>query len=186
MLKLTDAIQAIRQRAGETQVRFADELGIAQNTLSQYETGKVVPSFAVLTELFRRAGTDEEKQTVLEALKQRSGSATELTEADVTEMGRIWHEYVRAGSPRLVVPRRQRALLTWFARIGSKVLKGELPLDDNIIEILQLWAERGRDRKGAPHFREIASYLRVQLAVDKQEVSLATGTRSRRRPENKG
>jgi DNA-binding transcriptional regulator YiaG len=59
---LPEMIRAIRRRLGDNQTQFAARIGTKQNTVSQYESGKLEPGKAVLLNLQRLAVTDEEKQ----------------------------------------------------------------------------------------------------------------------------
>lgn len=47
-----------RQRLGLSQTAFADLLGVAQPTLSAYESGRRQPTLPTLLRLLRRAGFD--------------------------------------------------------------------------------------------------------------------------------
>lgn len=61
-LDLPETIRKMRKRRGENQAEFAALLGIKQNTVSAYESGKTEPSRAVFFNLQRLAETDEEKR----------------------------------------------------------------------------------------------------------------------------
>lgn len=51
-------LRLARQRAGLSQRAFADLIGIAQPTLSAYESGKRQPTLPTLLSMLRRAGMD--------------------------------------------------------------------------------------------------------------------------------
>ena len=51
-------IKASRQRSGLSQRAFADLIGIAQPTLSAYESGRRQPTLPTLLSLLNRAGHD--------------------------------------------------------------------------------------------------------------------------------
>lgn len=61
---LAEIIRAIRKRRRENQAEFGARIGADQSTVSQYETGRIEPSPAVLLHLQRLAETDEEKRTI--------------------------------------------------------------------------------------------------------------------------
>jgi transcriptional regulator with XRE-family HTH domain len=69
-------IYRIRGRIGDTQAHFAARIGVAQNTVSQYESDIAEPGARVLLALFVMAN-DSEKEAMglispgLEALKKR-------------------------------------------------------------------------------------------------------------------
>ncbi len=51
-------LRLARTRAGLTQRAFADLIGVAQPTLSAYESGKRQPTLPTLLSMLRRAGMD--------------------------------------------------------------------------------------------------------------------------------
>src|ERR1035438_9186591 len=54
------AVRTVRSRLGLTQAEFAAKIGCNQNTVSRYEGGKQVPSFASLTAVWNLADTTEQ------------------------------------------------------------------------------------------------------------------------------
>lgn len=62
-IDLPRIIKGIRVRLGLNQAAFAKMIGTAQNTVSQYEKGRLEPGKAVLLNLQRLAETEEEKKT---------------------------------------------------------------------------------------------------------------------------
>src|ERR1035441_2018850 len=70
MSQLSDAICKIRKALG-TQAEAAEKLQVKQNTLSQYETGRVTPSFPVLMRLYIHAPHGPDRQFIHEYLTAR-------------------------------------------------------------------------------------------------------------------
>lgn len=55
------AVKKLRQSLGLTQKELAARIGVQQNTVSQYESGKIIPSPAVVLHLWQMSqGSDEE------------------------------------------------------------------------------------------------------------------------------
>lgn len=74
------AVRAIRARLGETQGRFALRLGCKQNTVSQYESGKLEPSRSMLLLLANLATTAEEREPIISSLAPEWTEVAELAE----------------------------------------------------------------------------------------------------------
>ena len=56
------AVKRLRRSIGLTQKDLAARIGVQQNTVSQYESGKIIPSPAVMLHLWQMSqGTDEEE-----------------------------------------------------------------------------------------------------------------------------
>lgn len=53
MLTIADRIKAVRKAVGLTQQKFADRLGLKQNTIATYEMGRNTPIDAVFTSICR-------------------------------------------------------------------------------------------------------------------------------------
>ena len=55
-----ERIKALRKALGLTQQKFADGMGVKQNTIAQYESGRNEPLDAVITLICRTYGVSEE------------------------------------------------------------------------------------------------------------------------------
>lgn len=53
-------IKEIRESAGLTQVEFGKKIGLARNTIANYETGNRIPSNIVINSICREFGINEE------------------------------------------------------------------------------------------------------------------------------
>lgn len=53
-------IKEIRESAGLTQVEFGKKIGLARNTIANYETGNRIPSNIVINSICREFGISEE------------------------------------------------------------------------------------------------------------------------------
>ena len=162
MIGIPAVVRQIRKRLGETQAEFAWVLGVAQNTVSQYETGQIAPSLKALSVLYEYAEGDEEKAALVEA------TSKELLPRSVDQSpSQIIERLKKLAAPPLSTA--QRATLKYPPQLASfllltvKVVDGELVLDKNILEILHLWADHAGNRKASRHFRDAAAFLRVQL-----------------------
>lgn len=58
MNTIGDRIKEIRKRKSYTQQRFADELGLKQNTIATYEMNKTIPSERSLSDICKKFGVD--------------------------------------------------------------------------------------------------------------------------------
>jgi transcriptional regulator with XRE-family HTH domain len=59
--KFALAIRAVRSRLRDTQAEFAERLGSSQNTISQYENGKINPSAEILAKVWHLADATERR-----------------------------------------------------------------------------------------------------------------------------
>ena len=57
---MDERIKQLRKALGLTQQKFADGMGVKQNTIAQYESGRNVPLDAVITLICRTYGVSEE------------------------------------------------------------------------------------------------------------------------------
>lgn len=59
MINMKDRIKALRKTLGLTQQKFADRLGVKQNTIAQYESGRNQPVDSVLSLIIRTFNVNE-------------------------------------------------------------------------------------------------------------------------------
>jgi bacteriophage CI repressor helix-turn-helix domain len=57
---MKDRLKKLRKALNLTQQKFADKLGVKQNTIAQYEMGRNDPSDAVIISICREFGASEE------------------------------------------------------------------------------------------------------------------------------
>ena len=57
---MTERIKELRKALGLTQQKFADRIGVKQNTVAQYEIGRNPPTDTVVTLICREFGVKEE------------------------------------------------------------------------------------------------------------------------------
>ncbi|WP_315270305.1 helix-turn-helix transcriptional regulator [Oribacterium sinus] len=57
---MKDRLKKLRKTLNLTQQKFADKLGVKQNTIAQYEMGRNDPSDAVIISICREFGVSEE------------------------------------------------------------------------------------------------------------------------------
>lgn len=57
---MKERIKAIRKDIGFTQQKFAERLGVKQNTIAQYEMGRTSPSGAIIFSICREFNISEE------------------------------------------------------------------------------------------------------------------------------
>jgi transcriptional regulator with XRE-family HTH domain len=84
-----------RARLGLSQSEFAARIGVAQPTLSAYESGRRQPTLPMLLRLLRRAGFELRTELTME--EQRPGWEDLIDDAD-----RAWLQ--RLGAPGLPAP----------------------------------------------------------------------------------
>lgn len=57
---MKDRIKKIRKELDLTQQKFADKIGMKQNTIAQYEMGRTIPSDAIIFSICREFNVSEE------------------------------------------------------------------------------------------------------------------------------
>lgn len=57
---MKDRIKKIRKELDLTQQKFADRIGMKQNTIAQYEMGRTIPSDAIIFSICREFNVSEE------------------------------------------------------------------------------------------------------------------------------
>lgn len=57
---MKERIKKIRKELDLTQQKFADKIGMKQNTIAQYEMGRTIPSDAIIFSICREFGINEE------------------------------------------------------------------------------------------------------------------------------
>jgi transcriptional regulator with XRE-family HTH domain len=144
-----------------------DALGVKQNTISQYETGRAVPSIGVLVKLHALAPDGPEKQFLrdytIQQLKLGPRSHPELAEG-VFESLTSREELLKKITP----PKGRRdPQLQRFADLCALLLEPDCFIDKSVNDILEMWLYSGAptdpDPETIPLFRDAAAYLRVQL-----------------------
>jgi transcriptional regulator with XRE-family HTH domain len=161
-VEIPAVVRQIRKRLGETQTEFAWVLGVAQNTVSQYETGQIAPGLKALSALYEYAEGNNEKAVLVEATRREL-----LPRPGEQDPALIVERLKKLARPSLNTA--QRAALRYppqlagFLVLTTKILDGEIVLDESIMEILHLWADHAGNRKVSRHFRDAAAFLRVQL-----------------------
>lgn len=86
-------IRALRQFLGFTQTEMAEELGIRQQTVSEWETGAYAPrgaSLRLLDLLSRREGSGSEAKTASPPAKPRPKRAAKPKETEEETKGEDW------------------------------------------------------------------------------------------------
>ncbi|HXM45015.1 MAG TPA: helix-turn-helix domain-containing protein [Bryobacteraceae bacterium] len=71
---LSAAVLSIRKRMDINQAQLGRILSIAQNTVSRWERGQIVPATWQLINLYQRARTEEEIRPILQILEARGVS----------------------------------------------------------------------------------------------------------------
>ncbi len=78
---MTDVLREARERAGLTQTELAERSGVAQSTISAYESGKRDPGWRLLSKLVQAAGYE----VVLQS-RRPTPEETNRTLMDVLEL----------------------------------------------------------------------------------------------------
>lgn len=60
MITIGERIKEVRKRKGYTQQKFAEELGLKQNTIATYEMNKTAPSERTLSDICSKFGVDSD------------------------------------------------------------------------------------------------------------------------------
>lgn len=71
-MKINDTIKEIRKKTGMTQVAFAESIGCKQNTLSDYENGKALPSFEIINSIIKLAHSKKIKVKLEELFSEEN------------------------------------------------------------------------------------------------------------------
>jgi len=162
MTDLSQTIRVIRQRLGKTMVEFGGMIGCRQSTVSRYESGKLLPGRSVLL-LILQLAQGAERKPILDALGVGPATASGWPDRDVVSALKTFEEYLalpaqgRAGAPS--------TSLAAFAKAAKRVVGERSEVDPSVVSILELWSQYGADPKAVQHFRNIASYLDVELSV---------------------
>ncbi len=162
MLELGGVIRSIRKRKRLTQVQLADLLATRQNTVSQYEAGKITPSRDVLLLLLRLAEGDE-RQAILDALGVPQEFHTGWSDAGLRRALDTFEAYVASSPAERKLKRRKSELLAEFARASSAILARYETIEPALVDILELWLRHGRDRRKRQYFEYVALYLKAQM-----------------------
>ncbi|MDR3702003.1 MAG: helix-turn-helix domain-containing protein [Candidatus Sulfopaludibacter sp.] len=97
--QLSDAIRAIRNRMGLSQMEFAILNHLHMNLISKYEQGRVVPNAGRLINLLRLAQNPTERQPFIAALNAHGILASDLSLALAGSMDSISRQQMASVSP---------------------------------------------------------------------------------------
>jgi len=162
-LTLGERIARIRKRLRKSQSEFADIIGSQQNSISRYETDRVVPGVDVLWRLHGLAEHDE-KETFAAEIRLRIGTAILGQEATVEgsmeELRPILGSLITAEQLKGLNP-TNRPDIQGLLAVLVDLLELDKPLDNSVLEILRLWQKYGPKR--VHKFREAAAFLRGAL-----------------------
>lgn len=117
------AVRKLRQGLGLTQKEFAARVGVQQNTVSQYESGKIVPSPAVMLHLWQMSKGSEEEE-LFQAIRDDPKYAFEGQDDDpvgltADDLGDVEHDVWPA------LYGEHRAFINAGISHGLKVIAGE-------------------------------------------------------------
>jgi transcriptional regulator with XRE-family HTH domain len=160
-LRLALTFRGIRKRLGKTQVEFAQLIGCRQNTLSQYEAGKIAPSRSVLLLLLRLAQGNE-RRPILDALGVDDDLQDGWTAGELESILEEFQEYLNAGGKgvRIPEPAKYRGELV---RAVMELLRSQNPVDPSIVEVIRKWTRFGGIPQAREYFEHAAIYLEVEL-----------------------
>ena len=65
---LGTALRSLRRERGFTQVDLAEELGVTQTSVSEYERGRVVPPVATLRRILEVLEADEDERGLVSSI----------------------------------------------------------------------------------------------------------------------
>jgi transcriptional regulator with XRE-family HTH domain len=139
-------------------VQFAAELGLRQNTISQYESGKVVPSAIVLLNLFRLATTPSQRSAIRELL---GDGAAILDKEDRLEsaVSKLKTELDSAASAlRLSGPAYQR-----FTELAVLTIEDPDGIPLWACELLQMWLDVKGDVKLRQLFDDVVHLASMKI-----------------------
>ncbi len=153
-----ELIHEIRKARGETMVKFAAQLGLRQNTISQYESGKIVPSSSVLLGVFRLATTARHKASVRSLLGDAASvlDKEDAFEAAAADLRAKIDDAASAlsGSDHA----RQR-----FATLATAVVSDPRGIPLWLCELMQLWLESQGDLKARQEFEAVVHDAAMRL-----------------------
>ena len=158
MSKLSGAIHQIRKRLG-TQTDVARKLGIKQSTLSQYETGRVVPSFGVLMGIQNLAPRGPDREFIHEYLKLRMKAERPGLIEQIEAAYNLLREPKSAETPH------EPQELEQFAGNVAIICHDGPKLDKSLNDIIGFWLIYGRYPDAVQGFRDAAKYLKMYLEV---------------------
>lgn len=162
MPDLASVIRTIRKRLGLTQAAFADLIEARQNTISQYETGRIVPSRSVLRLLLGLAVRDE-RLPVLAALGVSAEDVGDLPDDVVQHAIDQFDRYISTGGTGAVSGHGGPELFE-FARAAMRILStSHADFSPAITDILNKWIEFGSEPRTHELFENAALYLDVEL-----------------------
>jgi transcriptional regulator with XRE-family HTH domain len=157
-------VKRIRQDRRWTQRALAGSLGVAQASVSQYESGRVAPSRRVLVRLHAIACNESQKLEIEELLRKDGDSLMDVAHAVNistallrSEDLRRWLQVGPSGKP--INP---NGLL--FINLASSLIPANF-IDESVCDLLGLWLKYGNP-KTALFFREAAAYIQVRLQQD--------------------
>ncbi len=168
MMTLGQTIRHIRKRMTLNQKDFATRLGVASNTISQYETDTVVPSSSVILQMLRLAD-GEERNPLLKVL---AGLETEPLADDKGALFDHIREVQRqmdgmADKLRLRTPEDEAEVLRLrFAEAASQVLKSGV-LSRPVVGLLNLWLQYQRHPGAEMIFGRAEAFIEVEIKTSR-------------------
>lgn len=178
MPELKDLLKAVRRKAELTQAELAARLGLAQNTISQYESGSAAPSDSTLVRLYAIAIPGPEKEALQTWILSQFGYVPPelqkelLRETQVKQLVRAAPALAGVGWKRL-----QQEFLKLVESVPS--------VDSSLVELVRLY----RKHRDNPHlrqvFRDIAVQAEYRLEVKPAAESKVQEITARRRKKRK-
>lgn len=136
---LPQIVRTLRDRLRDTQAEFAEFLGVAQTTVSQYEKGRSIPSTEVLVKMMFLSSWADLREAIIQHIQQRFG----------TQNDDDWEERFKA-----------------FYRMRNRSSAPVVPLFDvsaDVARIFQLYRKHRARPESDDVFRKAADYIEVQL-----------------------
>ena len=148
-----ERIKELRKALGLTQQKFADGMGVKQNTIAQYESGRNAPIDAVITLICRTYGVDE---TWLRTGEGKMFISRGRSEAIAQEVNRFMADHPDSFRERLIsllirLDEKQWEVLEQYARQLVDDHDRELSIEERVEAYRQeLLAEEKGAEKSSP------------------------------------
>jgi len=159
---LANTIWEIRKRLRLNQEEFARLLEVKQNTVSQYESGRVAPSKVVLSQLLQKAEGNE-RDVILDALgvrpAYRSGWSPGELEATIAAFSRL-AEFARPTSGPNDGGREE------IAEIVCVILEKDEAPPPWLLQTLRLWRDFGGREGVVEFFDQLPAYLTIRIGTE--------------------
>lgn len=168
MSQIGSAIRNIRKSLGKTMAEFAGMIGCKQSTVSRYESGRLLPSRAVLMLLLQLAkGAD--KEVILGSLGVDRPIRSDWNERELLDALKTFEDYLATSGGQAKrghgTPPGAASPLVEFARAAKQIMLERPEPDPALVGILHHWIKHGSNRKAHQFFRHAAAYLEVELSV---------------------